>query len=271
MRRLGRHDLAVSDTGPAVAVDATPIAPTGASDLVSSRRLSLALLGYALALAVFLVVPPTLRNTVDGLTGFTWQELLDLFTPLAVLPVAAAALRLAGATGSRWTMAILVVAIVWVEGQAIHLAANGIDDAAREATGAGVPGAAGEVTHWLDERLSHWLWDAGWVGLSGLFLAAGAHERLRGGAAAASVALVVGAAVVHGLIFGITTVEGVTALLGIPASAVLLAAGAALVRRGSLLGLFLAISGAVTLGGYAIWAALNEGTLPEPCTILTIC
>ena len=244
--------------------------PTGAtaSDAAAPGRrsgvLPGVLLAYALALAVFLLPLMLLTSTVFGIEGFTLQELLDLFTPLAILPLGAAAMWLAGGTGPRWWLALLLVAIVWTEGQAIHLATNAIDDLI-EGSGspAALEGPVYDLAHWFDEVLSHWLWHIGWVGLSTLLLAAAATRGPWASLTAGAGAVTVAAGVIHGLVFGITTIEGVTALLGIPASAALLIGAWAVRRHGSPVALFLGVSSAVTLAGYAIWAALNDWTLPE--------
>ena len=72
-------------------------------------------------------------------------------------------------------LVFLVIAIVWVEGQAIHLATNAIGDVfspgpARDAFYAT---EAGDLDHWFDEGLGHWLWHLAWAALSILMLVAG--------------------------------------------------------------------------------------------------
>ena len=51
-------------------------------------QLPAALLAYAFALAAFLLVPPYLKASVGPPQAFTLQEAADLFTPLAVIPLA---------------------------------------------------------------------------------------------------------------------------------------------------------------------------------------
>lgn len=106
----------------------------------------------------------------------------------------------------------------------------------------------------------------GWVGLSALLLAAAAVCGRWAPLASRAVAATIAAGVIHGLVFGITTIEGVTAHLGIPASAALLVGAWAARRPGSPVALFLVVSSIVTLAGYALWAALNDGSLPEFCS-----
>jgi hypothetical protein len=228
-------------------------------------RLPQALLGYAVALAILTLVPPLLTASVGPPTGFTLQEAADLLTPLIVIPLAWYVFDLTGGLGRMGLVAFLVIAAVWIEGQAIHLAANAIGDAVPPgAVEAFVRTAPGDLDHWLDETLSHWMWHVGWVALSILLLAAA--SRTPGAPAAGTSMTAAAAGFVHGATFFVVTVEGATTLLGIPASIVLLAWSASLARRG-LAGrpvvVFFLVASIVTLVGYVGWAALHGGTLPE--------
>ena len=228
-------------------------------------RLPLALLAYAVALAVFLLVPPYLKASVGPPSGFTLQEAVDLLTPLIVLPLAWYVFDLTGGLGRMGNVAFLVIAIVWTEGQAIHLATNAIGDAVPpDAVEAFIQTAPGELAHWFDEELSHLMWHAAWVALSFLLLIAA--SRTPAAPAARTSVTAAAAGFVHGATFFVVSVEGVTTLLGIPASIVLLAWSASLARQGiagrPVVAFFL-VSSVVTLVGYVGWAALNGGTLPE--------
>jgi hypothetical protein len=228
-------------------------------------RLPLALLAYAVALAVFLLVPPFLTASVGPPTGFTLQEAVDLLTPLVVIPLAWYVLDLTRGLGRVGLLAFLVIAVVWIEGQAIHLATNAIGDAVPpDAMEVFIQTAPGDLAHWFDEELGHWMWHVAWVALSVLLLACASRAPAVPGSGTSVTAAVAG--FVHGATFFIVTVEGVTTLLGIPASIVLLAWSASLARRG-LAGrpvvVFFLVSSVVSLVGYVGWAALNGGTLPE--------
>jgi hypothetical protein len=228
-------------------------------------RLPAALLAYSTALAVLLLVPPYLAASVGPPEAFTLQEAIDLFTPLVVIPLAWLAFDLAGGLGRPGLVAFLVLAAAWVEGQGIHLAANAVGDAfTHDAADAFYRTVPGELNLWLDETLSHWLWHIAWVGLAVLLLAA----ATRGAAVDRDrVSLAAGVAgAIHGAVFFVVTVEGVTALLGLPASLLLLAWSAVAARRGLArhpVVTFFLVSTAVTLLGYLAWAAANDWTLPE--------
>jgi hypothetical protein len=164
----------------------------------AEKRLPVALLAYAVALAICLLVPPFLKAPVVPPEGFTLQEAADLLTPLVAIPLAWVVVDLAGGLGRRGLVAFLVVSAIWVEGQGIHLAANAIGDAfpkgGAEVFYATVPG---NLDYWLDEILSHWMWHVGWVAISGLMLMSAVRSRVgapdRTSLLAASAGLVYGA------------------------------------------------------------------------------
>ena len=235
----------------------TPSSPTG--------RLPAALLAYAAVLAAFLLVPPFLKASVGPPQAFTLQEAADLLTPLVVIPLAWLVFDLAGGLGRRGLVAFLVIAALWVEGQGIHLAANAIGDAfpsgGAETFYQTVPG---DLDFWLDEVLSHWMWHVAWVAIAVLVLAAATRASAPPARRASPTAAVAG--LVHGATFFLVSVEGVTTLLGIPASILILAWSLLEARRGRArqpVVTFFLVATVVTLLGYLGWAALNNWTLPE--------
>ena len=76
-----------------------------------SRSLPIAILAYAAALAFFLLVPPVLKASVGPPQGFTAQELVDLFTPIVVLPLAWWVLECLGGMGRGELLVFLIMAI----------------------------------------------------------------------------------------------------------------------------------------------------------------
>lgn len=238
------------------------------TELTLSRRadrLPAALLAYAVVLAAFLLVPPFLKASVGPPQAFTLQEAADLLTPLVVIPLAWLVFDLAGGLGRRGLVAFLVIAALWVEGQGIHLAANAIGDAfPHDGAAAFYQTVPGDLDLWLDETLSHWMWHVAWVAISVLMLAAATRAGAPPARGASPTALVAG--LVHGATFFIVSVEGVTTLLGIPASVLILAWSLLEARRGRVrqpVVTFFLVATVVTLLAYLGWAALNHGTLPE--------
>ena len=238
---------------------------TGPAPSRRADRLPAALLAYAVALAVFLLVPPYLKASVGPPAAFTLQEAADLLTPLVVIPFAWLVFDLAGGLGRRGLVAFLVIGALWVEGQGIHLAANAIGDAFPPGGAAAfyrtVPG---DLDLWLDETLSHLMWHAAWVALSILLLAAATRAGVPPIPRVSATAAVAG--LIHGATFFVVSVEGVTTLLGIPASILILAWTLrawqhGFARRPAVS--FFLVTSLVTLAGYVGWGALNGWTLPE--------
>jgi hypothetical protein len=224
-----------------------------------------ALLAYAIAQAAFLLIPPFLLAETGVVPGFTWQETLDLATPVVVVGLLALAFRRGGGTG--W-IPLVLLACVWVAGQGIHLAANGIRDAfSSDQLQAFDQTAGGQLAHWLDEVLSHWVWHGAWVALV-LLLAFSTlpSGRARGGIRREGAVVPLLAGGIHGFTWFVVTVEGLTATLGIPAAILFTGLGFMPRRAGGsarVTALFLLATGVIALIAYAGWAAINCGQLPE--------
>jgi hypothetical protein len=213
-----------------------------------------------------------LHGQVGPAQAFTWQEAIDLLTPLVVIPLAWWVLVGTGRLHGPAFVAFLVIAVLWAAGHGIHLAANAIGDAypvgpERDAFYATT---AGDLDHWLDEVLSHWMWHVAWVALSFLMLAlaVGPDARDQGGAESRALPALAGA--IQGAVFFFVTTEGETWPLGIAASAVLLAWATSERLRGSRhpIVVFTIASAAVTLLAYVIWAVRFGWPLVEPCSLL---
>lgn len=239
-------------------------------------RLPAVLLAYAVALAAFVLLPPLFRGPASAAlpVGFTLQEGLDLLTPLVVIPLAWYAMDLGGGLGRIGLVAFLLVAVLWVEGQAIHLAANGIGDAFPSPADADVfyRTPPGDLAHWLDEVASHWLWHLAWSGMSILLLATAMSGHGRSASGGGPLTGLAG--LIHGGTLFMATTEGVTTMIGIPVSVGILLwtlVAVALGRSRSPIVTFLAVSSLATLLAYLGWAAANGWTLPEPCKTVLSC
>ena len=176
-----------------------------------------------------------------GSTDTRWADWIDLITPYVVTGAAAGALRAARATRLTW-MVFWFAAVLYTQGQSIHLAANSVGNA--------VPG---QPAYLWDEHVGHYLWYIGFYLVVVALAVALADRRPRGGIGAHVLALLVGFTTFT------NTVEGQTPWLGIGASVVL--AGWGLLTRDGMGRLLLTAYGFAGLLflGFGVW----QGGFPE--------
>ena len=188
-----------------------------------------------------------------------WGDVLDLATPLVMLPMYWLLLSHGRRRLGAWEMAaFLVLGAIWIEGQSIHLAANAIGHLVER-------DAAGDLTEFLDERLGHYMWHGAAVALAGLVALRGLDPgtpRVAGGGRALGLV----AAAIYGLAMFLISVEGGTAVLALAGGAVVTGIAA---RRG--LQVMLSHPKSTLFGvGYpamalllGIWFVYWGGRLPE--------
>jgi hypothetical protein len=178
---------------------------------------------------------------VDG-TETRWADWVDLLTPYIVTGAVGGALRGGGASRATWTL-FWFAAVLYTQGQGIHLAANSVDNALNSP----------EPANLWDEHVGHYLWYVGFYLLVVVLAVSLADRRPRGGLGAHLLALLVG------FTHFTNAVEGQTPWLGIGAAVVFATWG--LVTRdgmGRLLLTAYAFSGLLFLV-FGVW----QGGFPE--------
>lgn len=173
-----------------------------------------------------------------------WADWIDVLTPYVVVGTAAGALRGAGASRTSWGW-FIVAAVLYTQGQGIHLSANSIGNT--------LTGEHPEVVNLWDEVVGHYFWFAGFALLVAVLAVALADRRPRGGAGAYLLAMLVG------FTHMTNSVEGQTAYLGI-GTAVVFTVWGVLTRDG--MGRYLAAAYAfslVLLVTFGVW----QGGFPE--------
>ena len=120
-------------------------------------RQSLILL-FALAFALFIVGLPFLDQTFAGYPLMHWADVLDIATPLVLMPLYWVLFTNSGRVYRPLPLALAfaVLAALWAEGQGMHLSANSISNL----LGAGTT-EVHTLIHFYDEVLSHYLWHLG--------------------------------------------------------------------------------------------------------------
>ncbi len=217
-----------------------------------SRSLAL----FSLAFAFFLLSPAYLVASAPPHGLLRVGDLLDMLTPLALLPLYALLLYQRHGAWPRWPKMILflVLSALWVEGHSMHLAANALGHLldARPLT------AAYRLDYFLDEHLSHVLWHAAIILLAVLLLVQAKREEVD-----SPVSCIVGA-VPYGFSYFAITVEGQTAALGILAAFALSGwiASSFKERKKDAYSVFFLSAHLLALALYLLWYLMHGG-LPQ--------
>jgi hypothetical protein len=186
----------------------------------------------------------TLFENLGEVGPTRWADWIDIATPYVVVGAAAGALRGAGASRATWGW-FWFGAVLYTQGQGIHLAANSVANA--------IEGDDPDVVHLWDEVVGHYLWYAGMALLVAALASALADRRPRGGVGAHLVAALVG------FTHFTNSVEGQTAYLGIGV-AVVLAGWGLLARDG--MGRYLLSSYGLSVLLFAVYGIWQQG-FPE--------
>jgi hypothetical protein len=239
------------------------------SEIDAARRAEQATTGwlslaYGAVFAVFIIVPAFLRGPFPPLPILGWAEAFDLVTPFAVVPLAwILALRAApGPPSVALIFALLAATLLWAQGQGMHLGANAIGHLVEESHGLEL----GALVELFDEELSHFIWHAGVIGLAGIIAGREFWSVAGPTVPRAAWLAAVGGGILFGATFFMMIVEGRTAVIGIPAAAVLGILPFVIRRRalGRLpITTFTATGFLLAMALTAVWFTINGGTLPE--------
>jgi hypothetical protein len=173
-------------------------------------------------LFVGLLIPPVLFGRQFGfLTPMRAGDVADILAPLVLIPLCWR-LFLVDAEhrpSLAESLAFLVFAALWVEGQGMHLSANRIARLLKHMPETEVS----ELTHFYDEVLSHYLWHIGLVGLSSLLMWRQWRHPFTGERSALWQESLAG--LIYGSAFFAVIVEGGTAPVGVPFAVLVALAG----------------------------------------------
>ncbi len=217
---------------------------------------SRSLMFFSLGFAVFLLSPAYLVASAPPEGLLRVGDLLDLFTPLVLVPLYALLLYQRDGAWPRWPkmLLFLLLCAAWVEGHSVHLAANALG----HLLDAQPPSAAYRLDYFLDEHLSHVVWHAAIILLACLLLVRGKLEM-----EVSRLSCIV-SAVPYGFSYFAITVEGQTSAMGIVAALALsgFIASKFRERRRDAYSVFFLIAHLLALILYLIWFLMNGG-LPQ--------
>ncbi len=183
------------------------------------KPLNLSVLCFAVLSAVFLLLLVFLRVPFPLYPLMSYQDVIDVLTPLVLIPIYWILFKLAasGESGLAEEIAFMSLAVAWVLGHGMHLSANSANNLAEALAKNRVIDITGtsiyQLTYFYDEHLSHYLFHTGVLGLAALMV----YREWRRPAGIATNWWV---ALVAGLIYGFTlfsiVLEGQTVPLGLP-------------------------------------------------------
>lgn len=214
---------------------------------------------FSIAYAFFITAPAVFHQEFPLRTDIEWGDVLDLLTPLVVFGFVWLLVARTVTTLDTWvTLPLFVIALVWAQGQGMHLASNSIGHQVAE----GARGALPDVIHFYDERLSHYVWYSGVAVLPGYLLMVMwrdrevASQRFR--------CAVLPAAVLFGIVLGISSIEAAVVPMVLPVFVTTAALAAYLYRsaprlRGVDLFTFASASVVVAFVVLMAWGAYHGG------------
>ena len=183
------------------------------------KRLSILTLVFAILSIVFFLLLIFFRSPFAPYPLMSYQDALDILTPLVLIPIYWMLFKYAAGAGSSLAeeIAFMVLAALWVAGQGMHLSANSINNLAEALAKKQVIDITGttiyQLTYFYDEHLSHTMWHIGVLGFAALLIYREWHRP-------AGIATTWWAAILGGLIYGFTYfcifLEGQTVVVGLP-------------------------------------------------------
>jgi hypothetical protein len=198
------------------------------------KRLSLLTLVFAILSVVFILLLIFFRFSFTFYPLMSYQDALDLLTPLVLIPVYWLLFKYAAseAPSVRAELAFMVLAALWVLGHGMHLASNSIDNlieglALRQVVDV-TSTSIYQLTYFFDEHLGHIVWHAGMLSLPALIIYREAQQPANGAAAGW---VTVAAGLLYGFLYFCIFIEGQTVALGLPCALALTAFGLITGRR----------------------------------------
>jgi hypothetical protein len=174
---------------------------------------------FAFLSVIFFLLLIFLRIPFPLYPLMSWQDVLDILTPLVLLPVYRVLFKRTSnePTSSHEETWFILFAALWASGQGMHLGANSVTNLAEHLAKTGglniLDSSIYELTYFFDEHLSHYLWQIGILGLAAVLVC-------REWAHPAGEKTVWWAAITGGMLYGLTTfgftLEGQTLPIGVP-------------------------------------------------------
>ena len=183
------------------------------------KRLSFLTLLFAILSLTFLLLLVFLRVEFQPYPLISYQDAFDLLTPLVLIPIYWLMFRYASNEVPRLTEEIvfLVLAVFWIEGHSMHLAANSIHnliDSLAESQVINIKTTdIYTLTYFFDEYLSHYFWHIGILGLIALLIY---RERQHPTEQTTTWWAVILGGIIYGFTYFCIFLEGKNVMMGLP-------------------------------------------------------
>jgi len=183
------------------------------------KRLSLLALIFAILSLVFFLLLVFLRIPFVSYPLMSWQDALDVLTPLVLIPTYWLMYRgvISERNSLKSEIIFMVMAAFWVMGQGMHLSANSVNNLSGYLARDDIIDVRQTDLHTLiyfyDEYLSHYLWHIGVVGLAVLLIYESWQQPVD---EKTNWKLVIPAGILYGFTCFCFFLEGNTMILGFP-------------------------------------------------------
>jgi len=183
------------------------------------KNKSLLTLIFAILSIVFFLLLIFFRTPFTLYPLMSNQDALDLLTPLVLIPIYWLMFRETSreSSGLFEEIIFMLLAVFWISGQGMHLAANSINNLIESLARTHVldikPTDIYQLTYFMDEHLSHYIWHIGIIGLAALLIY---RDWRRSADTPTRWWSTVLAGLLYGFLLFCIFLEGQTVMLGLP-------------------------------------------------------
>ncbi|MGD1918999.1 MAG: hypothetical protein ACFCAD_08950 [Pleurocapsa sp.] len=176
------------------------------------QRLARLTLIFAILFAVFIIAPAFNSDRFILYPLMKSGDAIDHLTPLVLIPLYWLLFQIHPhyPPSQKQILLFLIFAVLWIQGQGMHLVANSIGHLIAANSSSGVK----QLTYFYDEILSHYIWHVGLVGLSALLIYRQWQNPFF--KQSSGLKLETAAGIIHGFVYFIDIVESATTILGVP-------------------------------------------------------
>lgn len=188
------------------------------------KRLSILTLIFVVFFAFFFLLLILFRTPFPPYPLMSYQDVLDLLTPLVLIPLYWLLFKSAtrGKTTGAEEIAFMLLAALWVLGQGMHLSVNSVNNLIEALAKKQVVDITGtdiyRLAYFYDEHLSHFVWHSGILGLAAFLIYREWHRPI--GISVSWLATAFGG-LIHGFTIFCFVLEGQTIPLGFPFVAII--------------------------------------------------